>query len=61
MATEDDTVCQEQTEEEEWNYYMGDDEEHKYPSIDKLFNKQSLIDESEPTPGPRWKFQRSDI
>lgn len=61
MATDDDTVGQEQTKEEEWHYYMGGDEEHKYPSIDKLFNKQSLTDESEPTTGPRWKFQKSDI
>lgn len=28
--------------EESLHYYMGDDDEEKYPGIDELFNKQNL-------------------
>lgn len=47
-----DTVRQESPEEDTPQYYMGEDEEEKYPGIDELFSSPSLVDNVPPAYGP---------
>lgn len=48
-----EAVCQHPQDEESPAYYMGDDDEEKYPGVDELFNSQTLHEGVVP---PYWTY-----
>lgn len=53
-----DTVRQESRNETPLEYYMGDDDEEKYPRVDELFNSQTLTENASPTTGPSLEISK---
>lgn len=52
------TLRQENQALDQAQYYMGDEEEEKYPGVDELFNSQRLSKDTIPSTGPKLELSK---
>lgn len=53
-----DTLRQDHHVPEPTHFYMGDDDEEKYPGVDELFNSQKISDDLNPSMGPKLELSK---